>query len=176
MKQPTLKTERLILRPVERQDQQKVFEGFSHPEITRYFDLTYDSFEATSAQMDWYETNREQGLGFAWVLTSPQSDFMGVFSIYRIDNVHKKCELGYWLFPSFWEKGYATEALRTIIQFVGNELRLHRIAAEIEPENTASTHLLAKLGFEREACLRDYEFKNGRYNNLEIWALLYPDN
>lgn len=174
MEQPTLFTQRLTLRPVEPNDRQKVFEGFSHPEVTRYFDITYATFEATAEQMDWYQTNREKGIGYAWVVCNESGTFMGVFSIYRIDFTHKRCELGYWLFPEFWGKGYASEGLKPILNFAFTTLNLHRIAAEIEPENTDSSKLLARMGFEREAVLRDYEFKNGKYNNLEIWALLFP--
>lgn len=176
MEQPSLATPRLLLRPVEKYDQQKVFEGFSHPEVTKYFDITYATFEATDAQMEWYKNNRENGLGYAWVVSNEQHGFMGVFSIYRIDQTHKKCELGYWLLPEYWGNGYALESIKAILHFVDTSLKLHRIAAEIEPENTDSTKLLAGLGFEREALLRDFEYKNGKYNNLEIWALLLPNN
>jgi [ribosomal protein S5]-alanine N-acetyltransferase len=176
MEQPSLTTPRLLLRPVEKRDQQKVFEGFSHPDVTRYFDITYASFEATDVQMEWYRNNREQGLGYAWVVSTEATDFMGVFSIYRIDTANKRCELGYWLLPEYWGKGFASETINAILQFAQSELKLHRVAAEIEPENTDSSKLLAALGFEREALLRDYEFKNGKYNSLEIWALLFPHN
>lgn len=176
MEQPSLTTSRLILRPVEPRDQQKVFEGYSHPQIIQYFDITYSSFEATDKQMEWYRSNRENGLGYAWVISSEQFMFMGIFSIYRIDKENNRCELGYWLFPEYWGKGYASESLAAILNFVSKELKLHRIAAEIEPENTDSKKLLEGLGFEREALLRDFEYKNGKYNNLEIWAMLFPDN
>ncbi|MES2559423.1 MAG: GNAT family N-acetyltransferase [Bacteroidota bacterium] len=176
MEQPALSTPRLVLRPVEKRDQQKVFEGFSHPEVTKYFDISYATLEATDVQMEWYKNNREKGLGYAWVISNETHDFMGVFSIYRIDQTNKRCELGYWLFPEYWGKGYASESINAILQFVDGELKLHRIAAEIEPENADSTRLLATLGFEREAFLRDYEFRNGKYNSLEIWALLFPNN
>ncbi len=170
MEQPVLQNGNVTLRPVKDADQQKVFEGFSHPEVTRYFDITYPTFEATAAQMEWYNTNRSKGLGYAWVVENDQQEFMGVFSIYHINPQHKRCELGYWLFPEYWGKGYATKSIQAILDFATTALKLHRIAAEIEPENTDSSQLLAKLGFEREAVLRDFEFKNGQYNSLEIWA------
>ncbi len=170
MEQPVLQNGNITLRPVKDSDQQKVFEGFSHPEVTKYFDITYPTFESTAAQMEWYRTNCSTGSGYAWVVENDQQEFMGVFSIYHIHAQHKKCELGYWLFPEYWGKGYATLSVQAMLTFVKEQLKLHRIAAEIEPENTDSTQLLAKLGFEREAVLKDFEFKNGQYNCLEIWA------
>ncbi len=173
MHTPTLYTERLVLRPVQDHDQEWVFKGFSHPEVTRYFDLTYPTFEATAAQMEWYKTNTENGTGHYWVVSSTYGEFMGVFSIYFINRTHHKAEIGYWLFPEFWGKGYASEALQAILHVAQHTLLLHRISAEVEPENTDSCKLLQKLGFELEGTLRDYEFKNGKYNDLQVWAKLW---
>lgn len=52
---PILKTERFILQQVLPEDQQFIFEGLSHPDITRFYGVRYDSMEATKQQMDWYE-------------------------------------------------------------------------------------------------------------------------
>jgi len=174
MHQPILKTSRLTLRPVEKTDQQKVFEGFSHPEVTKYFDLTYSTFESTNEQMEWYKNNRENGIGYAWVVCDNANSFMGIFSIHRIDKQNKRCETGYWLFPEFWNKGYAKEALNAMLDFASSQLMLHRITAEIEPENIDSILLVSNLGFEREGVFKDFEFKNGKYNDLEIWTKLFP--
>ncbi len=63
MDQNTIYTERLMLRPVNEDDRQKVFEGFSHPEVTRYFDITYSTYEDTAEQMKWYAQNRKNKTG-----------------------------------------------------------------------------------------------------------------
>lgn len=173
MEQAILHTERLLLRPVEPADQQKIFEGFSHPEVTRYFDITYPTFESTAVQMEWYANNRNENSGYAWVVCDKHTqEFMGVFSLYYINTKHQRAELGYWLLPPFWNKGYATEILTAILHHAKTDLHLHRIAAEVEQGNTASIQLLGKNGFERDGILRDYEIKDGKFQHLEIWAVL----
>lgn len=172
MHQPTLYTKNLVLRPVEPSDQQKVFEGFSHPEVIKHLGITYPTFEATAEQMAWYKNNRENGTGYAWVLTHAQHDFMGVFSIYYINTTHHRAELGYWLFPEFWGKGFAKEALHALLKHAATDLNIHRLAAEVEPENQASIALLQSCGFERDGILRDVEFKNGKFIHLEIWSII----
>lgn len=177
MQQPSFETARLFLRPVEAYDQQKVFEGFSHPVITRHMEITYASFEATAEQMAWYRNNRETGAGYAWVVgdrNDPDS-FFGILSAYYINNKHRRCELGYWIFPEYWGKGYVAEGLEPILQFLSGTLNIHRVGAEVEPENTGSVRVLEKLGFQKEALLRDYEINNGRYLNLEIWSRLFSN-
>lgn len=175
MEQPVLETARLVLRPVEARDQQKVFEGFSNPEITRHMEITYATFEATAEQMLWYANNRETGSGYAWVLAlkdEPDS-FLGILSMYYITPKHKRAEIGYWLFPEHWNKGYTAEGFEAIIEFAASKLGVHRIAAEVEPDNYGSRKVLQKLGFQQEATLRDYEIdKKGNYLDLEIWSKL----
>jgi len=121
MLQPILKTSRLTLRPVGISDQQMVFEGFSNPEVTKYFDITYSTFEDTSKQMEWYKSSFENKTGYAWVICDDENSFMGIFSIHRIDKQNKRCETGYWLFPEFWNNGYAKECLQAILNFASSQ-------------------------------------------------------
>lgn len=176
MDQATLKGETLTLRPVERNDQQKVFEGFSHPEVTKYMDVTYPTFEATNEQMEWYDNNRKNGVGYAWVMENNAGQFMGVISIYHLHKTYRKCELGYWLLPDFWQKGHTSAALALLLPHLRQQYNIHRVSAEIEPDNVASKALLSRFGFKCEGVLQDFEFRNGRFNNLEIWALIFPEN
>jgi ribosomal-protein-alanine N-acetyltransferase len=170
MTYPTLHTKDLTLRPVASTDQQKIFEGFSNPVITEFFEIKYDSFEATNVQMEWYKSNAEAGTGYAWIVCNNKHEFMGVFTLHYINQKHKRAELGYWLFPNFWGKGIAKQAIDALLTHAQTGLTLHRISAEIEPANIASQKLLAHFGFEREGVLRDFEIKDGNYSDLEIWA------
>lgn len=169
---PHLTTSRLQLRPVADTDHEMVFKGFSHPDVIKYFDINFKTLEATVEQMEWYKTNVQNNTGCYWVVYNEQHAFMGVFSIYHIHAEYRKAEIGYWLFPEFWNLGYASEALKAMLDFAKQTLNLHRIAAEIEPENVGSWKMLQKIGFELEGTFRDYEFKNGKFNDLQVWAKL----
>lgn len=56
-------------------------------------------------------------------------------------------ELGYWLTPAAWGRGYATEAGRAVIAMARDTLRLHRLTAHPFTDNPASARVLTKLGF-----------------------------
>ncbi len=174
---PLLHTKRLRLRAVTRADQQKVFEGLSHPEVIAYYGVSYTTYEDTAAQMDWYEQGHENNTGYFWVMEHALThDFIGVVGLYNIQATHHNGELGYWILPAFWNQGYTTEALAAVIHFTQTELKLHRIYAEIELENTASLHLMKRLGFDHEGTKTDCEYKNGRYISLSLWAKIFPEN
>ena len=55
---------------------------------------------------------------------------------------------GYTLSSAYWRQGYGTEAAQAMIQCVFQELKLERLAAEIEQDNIASIRLMQKVGME----------------------------
>ena len=66
-----------------------------------------------------------------------------------------ECELGYWIGKPDWERGYATEAARTIIDRGFRELGLSAIHAAFYDGNDRSKAVLGKLGFEMVRSIRD---------------------
>ena len=56
-------------------------------------------------------------------------------------------ELGYWLTPTAWGRGYATEAARAVIDMARHALPLRRVEASHHLDNPTSRRVLEKLGF-----------------------------
>lgn len=166
--------QRIVIREVQDSDQSFIYQGFSNPIVTRYMDITYATLEATSVQMEWYRTNRTNGTGNAWVVEDSDGNCLGVVSVYQIHQLHKRAELGYWFLPEYWGKGYAFESTQQVLNHLRHHLNIHRIAAEVEPENVASKRLLRKLGFVQEAILKEYEWRHEQFADLEIWAKIFP--
>ncbi len=172
---PVLYSQRLVLRAVTRNDQQKVFEGLSNPDIIKYFGISYSTFEDTSKQIDWYEKSQNENTGQAWAIIFNEQ-FVGIIGIYNVNWQHQNAETGYWIFPEYWNQGITTEALQTVLHHAQTDLKLHRICADVEPEHIASKALLHKCGFEHEGTKRECERKDGVYINLETWSVLFPEN
>ena len=170
---PALKTGRLILGEINTEDLAFVFEGLSHPEVIPFFGVRYDSLEATKAQMEWYQKMVAEGTGLPWkICLAPTGERIGVISVYFYKPEHNKAEVGFWLLPQFWNKGYALEAVKAVTDFWRAEKGLHRLEAFVEEGNVSSRKLLEKAGFQYEGTLRDCEIKNGKYISLLIYALL----
>lgn len=170
---PEIKTQRLYLRQFKEDDQEKVFRGLSHPEVIKYYGVTYKSFEETGTQMDWFSKLEETGTGIWWAICSGENNnFYGAIGINNLNTEHKKAEIGYWLLPEFWGKGIIKEAAEEVLNYVFDQLKLHRIEAFVETENSNSEKLLQKLGFKYEGTLVDSEIKNNRYISVKIFARL----
>jgi len=70
-------------------------------------------------------------------------------------------------------KGIATEAVSHVLQSAREELHLHRIEANIRPENIRSRRLAEKLGFVYEGTSRNYLFVDGAWRDHEHWVMLF---
>ena len=82
--------------------------------------------------------------------------------------------LGYYMFSGFERRGYMRRALQTIIKRAWRVHKLHRLEANIQPENAASIALVKSLGFRQEGYSPKYLKIHGRWRDHERWAILAP--
>ena len=83
--------------------------------------------------------------------------------------------LGYYVGERYAGQGYMTEALRLMLRYAFLELKLHRLEANIQPDNVASIALVRRAGFVREGYSRRYLKICGRWRDHERWALIAED-
>jgi len=83
--------------------------------------------------------------------------------------------IGYWLGMRFARNGYMTAAVKGVLPFCFETLRLHRVEAACIPTNTASIRLLERCGFLREGFARQYLCINGVWQDHLLFARLKDD-
>ncbi|WJV50924.1 GNAT family N-acetyltransferase [Streptomyces flavofungini] len=79
--------------------------------------------------------------------------------------------LGYTAYASTTGHGYMTEGLGLVVRIAFGPMELHRLEANIQPDNTASLNLVRRLGFRREGYSAAFQFVNGAWRDHERWAL-----
>jgi [ribosomal protein S5]-alanine N-acetyltransferase len=79
--------------------------------------------------------------------------------------------LGYGAVAGFTGRGYLTEAMRLLLREAFGPLRLHRLEANIQPGNHASSALVRRCGFELEGFSPRYLKIGGRWRDHERWAI-----
>jgi [ribosomal protein S5]-alanine N-acetyltransferase len=89
--------------------------------------------------------------------------------------VFRSAYLGYYLGAPYAGQGLMSEAIALVLTHAFTEMGLHRVEANIQPDNTASLALVAKLGFVREGYSRRYLKIRGRWRDHERWAILVED-
>jgi len=80
--------------------------------------------------------------------------------------------VGYSLHPDSWGQGLMTEAVMALVGYGFGVLRLHRIWADVDPENIGSWRVLEKIGMRREGQLRENALIGGEWCDSYIYAML----
>ncbi|SHM48779.1 GNAT family N-acetyltransferase [Phytopseudomonas punonensis] len=165
-----------ILRCIRPDDIERVYAGLSHPQVIAHYGVSYDSLCATREQMQWYESLLRDRRGIWWAVASRDGDLlMGACGFNDWSHQHHSVDVGYWLLPDYWRRGLLSQALPAILRYAFRHMSVHRVHADIEPENIASCRLIEAQGFTLEGTLRDVECKDGRYLSLHQYSLLATD-
>ena len=166
-------TNNYALRGFTQSDLEDVFKGLSHPEVIPYYGVSFSTVEETQKQIDWYLQIEQENTGRWRAITfKDNSQFIGAIGFNYWQQAHRKAEIGFWLMPEYWKKGVIKEALPAMIAFGFQEMKLHRIEAEVESENSSSKRVLEASGFRFEGTKRDCEIKSGRFISLDLFSLL----
>jgi RimJ/RimL family protein N-acetyltransferase len=173
-KQPTLITQRLILRPFSLEDAAAVQQLAGAREIaatTLHIPHPYeDGMAETWIQAHSPSFENGTGATFAVVLRVNRA-LCGAIGL-AIERRHSRAELGYWIGVPYWDQGYATEAARAVVRYAFASLALHRVHAMHMRHNPASGRVLQKIGMTWEGRLRQHVLKWGQFQDLEIYGLL----
>jgi ribosomal-protein-alanine N-acetyltransferase len=83
--------------------------------------------------------------------------------------------LGYYMGARYAGQGYMTEAVQLIVRHAFEQLKLHRLEANIQPGNTASIAVVKRAGFTLEGYSRRYLKICGRWRDHQRWAIVSED-
>ena len=115
-------------------------------------------------------------VGINWIIEEKKSkEVIGYMGIWRIDKHNNRGEIGYALHKKFWKRGLASEAAKIIINYAFQNMELHTLKANTNPDNINSQHLLQKLGFIKEAHFRQDYYFDGVYLDSAIYGLIKQD-
>lgn len=163
-----IRTQRLALRPWKRGDEDALVSAANHREVSRnlanFFPHPYTRPDAETwiAQV---EADRSENLHLA--VLADDRPIGGIGVRHSSDVGRYTGHLGYWLGPSAWGHGFATEAVRALAEHVLAETDVQRLEARVLEWNPASCRVLEKAGFTQDARLKSAAFKEGRL--IDVW-------
>lgn len=172
--QPTLRTERLILRPFVMDDAPEVQRLAGERDVaatTLHVPHPYPD-GAAALWIDESALAWEAGKGASHAITDATSgDLFGAIGI-SIAPEYLQAELGYWIGTAYWNRGLCTEAGRAVLELAFDSLSLHRVQARHFTRNAASGRVMRKLGMRLEGIHRDAMRKWGRFEDVAVYAIL----
>jgi RimJ/RimL family protein N-acetyltransferase len=169
-------TSRLILRPFQVADLAAFAAYRSDPEVARYQSWTAP-YSLVQAKNYFAALKQSQpGTPGVWVAyaierrSTPGIIGDCAFQIMAYDPL--QAQIGYTLARQHWNQGYASEAVRGLLDYLFDEYHLHRITATCDVENIASYRLLERVGLRREAHLIENIWFKGGWGSEYVYALL----
>jgi [ribosomal protein S5]-alanine N-acetyltransferase len=137
-------------------------------------DLTRGAFRR---RLKRYADDQRSDVAYAFLIFRSDDDaLVGGLTLANIRRgVAQAGSIGYWVGAPFARQGYMTAAVRALIPFSFQNLRLHRLEAACIPGNAASVSLLEKTGFQREGYARKYLCINGTWQDHLLYARLQED-
>lgn len=98
---------------------------------------------------------------------------VGEVVINEIDTINRSANIRITIFdPADWNKGYGTDAMRQMVNYGFEMLKLHRIELGVFDFNPRALRVYEKIGFQREGLLREVLNWNGTYHNLIVMSIL----
>ncbi|MFT7085948.1 MAG: RimJ/RimL family protein N-acetyltransferase [Vicingaceae bacterium] len=151
-------TDRIKLRLIETSDLAAIHHLLVQPETDEYNALgTPANLNETKTIIEPWLADHQLNLlkNYTFVIENETNqEFIGLFGLKLSRDIYKRGEVWYKILPKHWGNGYATEALKGVIDFSFNTLGLHRIQAGCAVENAASIKVLEKAGMIKEGLQR----------------------
>lgn len=169
-----LQTERLILRRVVKEDVPEIFALRSDQEVMKYIPRPLlKTEEEAIAHITAIDEKIDSNEGINWAITQKGNPkLIGIIGHYKLKPEHFRSEIGYMLLAEYQGKGIISEAIKEVVNYGFEVMKLHSIEAIIDPENISSEKVLKKNGFVKEAHFKENEYYEGRFLDTAIYSIL----
>lgn len=172
-----IRTGRLVLRPHREADAGQLRRIYARPDVAVYLldePWTEETArEKVSQRIPKADLDGETG-ALAFVIEHDQT-VIGDVLLWFTDRERRVAEIGWVLDPEHGGKGFATEAVRAVLDLAFGHYRVHRVAAQMDGRNTASARLAANAGMQHEAHLRQNWWSKGEWTDTMIYGMLASD-
>lgn len=171
-----LKTTRTQLNTVSMAHLEVIHHLHSLPETDEFnaLGIPKDLSETKRIVSSWVgQTQENPQSNYYWAIeTRDSTEFIGLFGLKVGAPKYRRGEVWFKIHPRFWNKGYATEVLKGVMDYAFSELKLHRVHAGCAVGNPASARVLEKVGMIKEGRMRGIlPLKSGWSDNFEYGIL-----
>ena len=174
IEQPTIITERLLLRPYTLDDAPELQRLIGERDVAKTLMSVPHPYPDGAAEefINRHPQRSEKG-AFQFAITHREDGrLIGGIGFNDIDLESERAEIGYWIALTYWGNGYGTEAARAVVKFGFEVMELNRIHAAHFSNNPASGRIMQKIGMKHEGCRRQHVRKWGELLDWECYGIL----
>ena len=170
-----IETPRLILRRAVQEDAQDMFHNWaSDPDVTKFLTWPpHESVEATQNILARWQAAYEQDNYYLWMIVPKElGQPIGSISVVRQNDAVAEAEIGYCIGRPWWHRGFMTEALTAVTDYLFTEVGMNRVAARHDPNNPHSGGVMRKCGMKYEGTHRACDRNNQGICDAAQYAIL----
>ncbi len=123
-----------------------------------------------NAQTDFYEAKQLR------LVIVYQKRSIGLIDLFDFDPFHKRAGVGIIVQKEYQHKGLGTEALKILIKYAFDYLKLHQLYANIGSYNTESLKLFQNIGFSISGTKKDWTLYNNQKQDEHFLQLINPND
>jgi len=169
-----LYSKRIILRAIENDDKEEIFEYRSDPDVYQFQKWKPKTLSDIDAFM--IKIVAEPNIPGTWlqlaIIQRESNKIIGDCGVHFLSDDPEQVEIGITLNRKYHGKGYASEALTLVFDYLFNSLYMHRIFASIDPENKSSLRLMERMKMRKEAHFRKSTKIEGKWFDDLVYAML----
>lgn len=173
-----IETARLLLRPIQPPDAEAFFKYRCNKQVNRYQSFIPESVDEVDHFIA-HKVSRKINVPGTWmqwvVIKKDESELIGDIGVHFHDQDPLQVEIGCTFNGLYHGKGYATEALKKITDFLFDDLGKARITASVDPRNLPSVRLMERLGFRLQAHLKESYCMRGVWEDELIFLQMKED-
>lgn len=168
---------RVVLREIEEQDEEMLLNLNKMPEAGKVTG-GYSSQVSYAHQMDWFRSLAECSGNVRSVIADRKrrEEGLGILVLSDVDLRNGTAEIYIKLMKSARGKGYGEEAVKAVVSYGFQELKLKHIYANILESNMASRRLFEACGFCQESVHLSKAYKDGHYENVCCYGISYEEH
>jgi RimJ/RimL family protein N-acetyltransferase len=165
-----------VLRPLEANDLGALYEYKNDPQIANMLGGFSTGYSAHDLE-DWLDFHRRCTDEVLWAIAERTSNrCVGHVGLYKIDHRIRSAEFAILIGDrSLWGQGLGRTCTTKVVDYGFRDLNLNRIQLTVLASNERATRLYRSFGFREEGRMRQAQFKEGKYVDLLIMALLRED-
>ncbi len=174
----TIKTRRLLLRRAELTDAQAMFHNWaSDPEVTKHLTWpTHENVNTTCAVLESWIAEYQRSNHYQWMIVLKDlGQPIGTISVVHSRDNIASAEIGYCIGKAWWHRGYTTEALQAVMDFLFDQVGINRIEACHDVNNPHSGNVMKKCGMCLEGIHRAADRNNQGICDMARYAILKAD-
>lgn len=166
--------EKTRLRALERSDLVKVWKWLNDEEVMWFMAAPCNT--QSLAEVEQWFSRLQEAAGYSsrhFIIETEEGTPIGGIYYEYLDTRHQRTEVGMQIGEKeYWGKGYGTDAMITFLDYLFNELGLHRVYLRVERYNTRALKCYEKCGFTQEGILRHHVFTKGEYHDDLVMGIL----